>query len=472
MFNLFPQKKSVDELIGWNPPENVPSYIQAQDEMIGELLKENTKLKDALKSIEEDGTVEHNNAIKLREENVELKGELEIIELEFNLVLEINDDLNKKLNGLNHLKTENDRVILLENAVDRWSSRAESWEKLDEELKSNISELTKEVLNLRHLKTENVELIERLHKEIQKKGVSFNEAELQIIKNDYKKCAEQRDEYKHQLNASNKEIEALKSKIRDWEDRYTKSFSYRDMDKLQKTIDEQKKEIQKLKGDIVDYVIEKDDKLEEAKAVIEALKGMKTQGFEDYDPSDFVEQKHPMYPLHWGGYDKNIKEFVESELNNEDPVDGLSELLQKAKDLTEGVEVDLDKSLDEQCDEEPIDWNNLPKTFPNEFQDEETTAENLEEKFDRGEDVMDYFQETWKCPCNMCKQAREENTEKSWEETASDLALKVAKLEKKIEELTIITHTSDPNYKYFLEHGKWPYSDVNSDGTLKQTTAK
>jgi hypothetical protein len=57
----------------------------------------------------------------------------------------------------------------------------------------------------------------------------------------------------------------------------------------------------------------------------------------------------------------------------------------------------------------------------------------------------------------MCKQAREENTEKSWEETASDLALKVAKLEKKVEELIIIKHTSDPNYKYLLEHGYWPY---------------
>ena len=31
-----------------------------------------------------------------------------------------------------------------------------------------------------------------------------------------------------------------------------------------------------------------------------------------------VVQKHPMYPIHWGGYDKNIKEFVESEFYNEE----------------------------------------------------------------------------------------------------------------------------------------------------------
>ena len=37
-------------------------------------------------------------------------------------------------------------------------------------------------------------------------------AKHQIIQNDYKKCTEQRDEYMHQLNVTNKEIEALKIK--------------------------------------------------------------------------------------------------------------------------------------------------------------------------------------------------------------------------------------------------------------------
>jgi predicted nucleic acid-binding Zn-ribbon protein len=461
------------------------------------LKNENKSLEDVLKSIGEDGTVEHNNAIKLREENVELKhvidnykkghrnwvniyhekianiddlvkkntelkNELSLVEIEQEAILAANHNMAQTL------KENNDRIILLENALDRWSTKAKSWEKIDEELKSNISELTKEVLNLRHLKTENVELVERLHNEIQKKGVSFNEAELQIIKNDYKKCSEQRDEYKHQLNAANKEIEALKSKLRDCQDKYAESFNYNDMNGLQKeiddltlmykerdtklktyngtllgqiagikeeneklnlqvtalhkiiegsksTIEEQKAEIKKLQDDIVDYVFEKTEEAKkEANQVVETLRNIKAQGFEDYDPSDFEEQKHPMYPIHWGTLDPDIyekakkisieeaiKDVVKAEVENEDPFEG------------------------------------IPKSFPNEFQDEETTAENLEEKFDRGEDVMDYFQETWKCPCNMCKHAREENTKKSWEETASDLALRVAKLEKKIEELTI-----------------------------------
>ena len=55
--------------------------------------------------------------------------------------------------------------------------------------------------------------------------------------------------------------------------------------------------------------------------------------------------------------------------------------------------------------------------------------------------------------------------EKSWEDAAANLALKVAKLEKKVEEL-IIKHTSDPNYKYFLEHGKWPWR-TNYDYFMK-----
>jgi chromosome segregation ATPase len=48
--------------------------------------------------------------------------------------------------------------------------------------------------------------------------------------------------------------------------------------------------------------------------------------------------------------------------------------------------------------------------------------------------------------------------ETPWETASADLTLRVSKLEKKVEELTIIKHTIDPNYKYFLEHGKWPYN--------------
>jgi len=331
-------------------------------------------------------------------------------------------------------------------------------------------------------------------------GLKYMEARLQIVQNDYKKCAEQRDEYKHQLNAANKEIEVLKSKLRDYQDRLAVSFSYNDMYKVQKEIDQLKAwkkeqltvqswwdkvdsyvrdhddaplggfvantclnflkerdelkklseelkattkhaiedrdrwhnlfeegikqqreveedskkridslsltidrknfeiddlkaEIKKLKDDIVDYVIEKDDELKKAqdwKETVETLKNMKTQGFEDYDPSDFEVQKHPIHPLHWG-------------------------ILQNAKDLTKDVKVDLVKPLDEQ-------------------RDDKTTAENLEKKFDEGKDVLDYFEEPkWKCPCNICKEGKV-----SWEQAASDLALRVIKLEKQIEELKIV----------------------------------
>jgi chromosome segregation ATPase len=539
MFNLFPRKKSVDEILAdaGLPTEDLyksikkeasdlasglvngvyeiialKNELQYQLDINTKLKNENKSLEDVLKSIQEDGTVEHNNAIKLREENVhlkeeidnykkghrnwadiyhekiatiddlvkkntELKNELNLVEIEQEAILAANHNMAQTL------KEKNDRVTLLENALDRWSTKAKSWEKLDEELKSNISELTKEVLNLRHLKTENVELMERIN-EIDSDENRDLKAEIftlkndyavlkmkhQIVNNDYSKCTEQRDEYKHQLNAANKEIEALKSNLRDYQDKYAESFSYNDMNELQKdnthlkeenikwnnlcedlklmhrerqtklktyntsllgqiaglkeeneklnlqvtalhkiiegaknTIDEQKAEIKKLQDDIVDYVFEKTEEAKkEANQVVETLRNIKTQGFEDYDPSDFV---------------KTEKQIADEELLKRE-----LKRIQEEQRKVYGIEDTL---------------NNLPKSFPNEFQDEETTAENLEEKFDRGEDVMDYFQEPWKCPCNMCKHAREENTEKSWEETASDLALRVAKLEKKIEELTI-----------------------------------
>jgi regulator of replication initiation timing len=44
--------------------------------------------------------------------------------------------------------------------------------------------------------------------------IAFLKAKYQVISNDYKKCAEERDKYKHQLNAANKEIEVLKSKLK------------------------------------------------------------------------------------------------------------------------------------------------------------------------------------------------------------------------------------------------------------------
>ena len=337
-----------------------PSYIQDQQDMIDELLKDKKNLEDILKSIEEDGTVEHNNAIKLRQENVELKGELETIELEFNLVLEINDDINKKLISLNHLKTENveliERIKKLEEDIPKYKNGNSDWCRLYESASKDRADLENKL--------------------------DFEQKKYQILDHNYQGCTKYRDEYKHQLNAANREVEALKSKLRDYQDMYAESFSYNDMNKLQKEIDILKgwkremlivtewweeiseyirnhEEVQLgtyISAQVLDFLKQRDsfkkdnEKLNlQIVALHKIIEGAK---------KTIDEQKHPMYPIHWGGitpiwggYDKNIKEFVESELNNEDPVEGISELLQKAKDLTEGVEVDLDKSLDEQSNE-------------------------------------------------------------------------------------------------------------------------
>jgi hypothetical protein len=444
MFNLWPKKKSVDEILEdvnttclgltWIPedsakkdadiiqswvwkPTQTPSMLQAQNDIIDNLIKENNKLRECtdnlreqqeflykenedlkkiLENIEEDGTYEHNNAIKLREENVKLKGELETVELEFNLVLEINNDLNKKLIGLNHLKEENVQLMKRVNEIDS---------DMNEEYRA-------EVFRLRN-------------------DNAIWKAKHQVIQNDYKMCTEQRDEYKHQLNAANKEIEALKKDIKDYV--FDKSEEF---DKLKKELnhmkavaegaislcdlsdktEKQKHPMYPIQWGGLDPDILKQAKEQSIEEIVEHLKGIKTQGFEDYDPRDFVE----------------------SEIKNKDPLEGKQ--IKKDKEFSSEV---LLKRVTEYA-------NSLPKTFPNEFQ-EETTAENLEEKFDKGEDVLDYFEKPWQCPCNKCKETK---SEKTWEEAASDLALRVVKLEKQIEELKIVNTTI-------------PFSAMNPDGTLK-----
>lgn len=561
--------------------EELLQYINA-------IQQENKDLNDLLKSIEEDGTVEHNNAIKLREENVELK-----------------------------------------STCERW---ARDWSYQNENIKSLIAqkdELWKEINGLRHLKKENVELIERLknisseklEKEGNSCGITFNEAKTQIIQNDYKKCAEERDEYKHQLNAANKMIEALKNDKKYWKEQYLEfsdlkndfddikkeneifkkeaedskkctvgwresydkavaekdellkknrelrviaenlesklrntqdemyyKFDYINMNKLQKKIDVLKKERDEYKHqlnvldkenkelketlklreqEIVDYVFEKDDEIQELKKLHE----IRTEKYYVCNHCGYKiahntnqwggcgcckdglmiereeEQKHPMYPIHWGGLDLDIHKQAK-EQSIEEVVDALKGIksqgfedydpsdfeqpIKEEQSIEEIVKDTLSKvtnsenyknkvkeekqkqvefsaeELLKRVTEYADTLDSLPKSFPVEFQDEETTAENLEEKFDKGEDVLDFFEKpTWKCPCNKYKETK---TEKSWEETASDLALKVTKLEeiietqlKQIEEikafgnkLTKMTY-HDSYYEYFKKHGKWPW---------------
>lgn len=97
------------------------------------------------------------------------------------------------------------------------------------------------------LKNESVKLLEKIDE--LKEENEFLKAKLQIVQNDLDKCAEQRDEYKHQLNATNKEIEALKSKLRDTQDEMCYKFSYDDMNKLQSKLDDANKMIEALKSD-------------------------------------------------------------------------------------------------------------------------------------------------------------------------------------------------------------------------------
>jgi regulator of replication initiation timing len=273
MFNLFPKKKSVDEILkdanltpAWQwTPTQTPSMLQAQNDLIEQFLKENHDLKL---------------------ENQKLK-----------------DELNK-------------------------------WEKDWDEQNKNVSELMKEVNGLRHLKQENVDLLELLAKYKDGYQGSCYACEPVGILN-------QNQEY---------EIIALKNE-------------------LQYQLDQNKK----LDLQIV--------------ALHKIIEGAK----ETID-----NQKHPMYPLHWIGLDPLIHE--------------------QAKDLT--IEESIDKVKQKTpWVEEPIDWNG-----------------GTEYDIINGLKVqrIPYVG----CACGSCEDSKPK--EKSWEEAASDLALRVVKLEKKVKELTLI----------------------------------
>jgi hypothetical protein len=530
---------SVQELI-----EKFNRLSESVEHLRGEAEKfyeENKKLKDQLNSIEEDGTEEHNAAVKLRQENAQLKVEIERLQKFENwhqpqLCSEQISELMKEVNGLRHLKEENVELLERINEIDS---------DVNKEYQAEIFTLKNECALLR---SKNNTLQEFIDTKIK---VDWKSARIDILERDLQKCAEQRDEYKHQLNAANKEIGQLKrwkkeqltvqswwdkvdSYVRDHDDAPLGGFTANTCLNFLKERDRQKEEIAKLKQDIVDYVIEKDDKIEQLQKELNHMKAVaegaislcdlsdktdydlatneikKTQDWKELKAREekryFVcnhcgyrvshdtnywggcgfckeglmiekeveEQKHPMYPLHWGGLDPDIlkqakeqnieeivealkgiktqgfedydlRDFVESEIKNQDPLEGKQvkdtwcykcQYIKEQCKCNEEVEFNSEELL-KRVTEYADTLNDLPKSFPNEFQNGKTTAENLEEKFDKGEDVIDYFQ-PYHCPCNMCKHAREENTEKSWEEAASDLALRVIKLEKQIEELKII----------------------------------
>ena len=378
-FNLFPKKKSVDEILETNEVLYDSIKKEANDLVSGVVngvyeiialknelqhqLDENAKLNlqvTALHKIIEGGKDSIDDLKKDVEDQKQLKDSLQ----------RVNEKYIKKITE------QEETIIILKQAIERWHSRSKEWEKMDEEIQSSVSELTKEVRDLRHLKTENVELIERI-KNLEEDPFTNNWGSL------YESAYKERDEYKHQLNAAIKEIEKLK------ESNFTQRNQWYGVCEYIINHAELKNHGVVVENACLRFLKERDD----LKAEVEKLKNK--------------SQKHPMYPLHWGGYDKNIIDFVNSEFSNEDPLEG-KQVEFNAEELLKRVTEYAD-SLD-----------TLPKSFPDEFQ-----------------------------------------KEKSWEEAASDLALKVAKLERMVEELKVVRVNNnlnlDLNYEFFKKNGKWPW---------------
>ena len=391
MFNLFPSFQKPEWLT------DTGYTIEGKNYSPAELMFEFIKLKNELNSIEKDGTEEHNNAIKLREENVELKKIL--IDLkEENAQLKL--ELENWKRGVTAWRAQCDQEVAkntkLEDEITEYKKGNKNWMNLYQEVVDMNNELLKEIKHLSYLKEKNVELIDRVNEidsdqneeyraEIftlkndiallraknntlqefidTKIKVDWKSARIDILERDLQKCTEQRDEFKHQLNAANKENE-------------------------------------KLKKDIVDYVFEKDNQVNFFE---EELKRLKSITKEEYDKIPVVGS-----------------------------ADIIGNLLQKVKDLTEGVEVDLDKPLDEQCDKE-----DEPAFLKCACGD----CHEKTKQYNQFHDDM-YYQDAYA-----------EKKEKSWEEAASDLALKVTKLE---EQLKIHKLLIDQLNKY-IYHAKSNY---------------
>jgi len=95
MFNLFPQKKSIKEILKesglpapscssnmymyYTPNNEIPSYVQAQQDMIDGLLKDKKNLEDKNVRLIEDGTKVCVENAKLKEDNRNLEGVLKSI---------------------------------------------------------------------------------------------------------------------------------------------------------------------------------------------------------------------------------------------------------------------------------------------------------------------------------------------------------------------------------------------------------
>lgn len=191
------------------------------------LLKENKYLREELESIEEDGTEEHNEALKLRQENAQLK---------------VDNENWKK--GVITWRTQYDQEVARNSKLEDEIKELKNWSKT---LTERESQMYKEVKNLRHLKQENVDLMEML--------------------------AKYRDGYQGSCYAC-EPVGELNQKLE------------LQIKALHKIIDGAKETIDKLKKDLQDVKNENNS----------------LKIFPPKDCGDVRLQKHPIYPIHWGGY--------------------------------------------------------------------------------------------------------------------------------------------------------------------------
>ena len=197
MFNLFTNntaKDIIDSMPAFAWKLGPTFYIDEKEytireliEYVKNLIKENNDLEAQLNSIEKDGTEEHNNAVKLRQEIAELKVEIEKYSKGnknwmnlYQEVVDMNNELLKEIKHLSYLKEKNVELIDRVNEIDS----------------DQNEEYRAEVFRLRNdnavWKAKYGTLLEKYNGTVTKGGLKYMEAKLQIVQNNYKKCASER----------------------------------------------------------------------------------------------------------------------------------------------------------------------------------------------------------------------------------------------------------------------------------------
>jgi hypothetical protein len=187
-------------------------------------------------------------------------------------------------------------------------------------------------------------------------------------------------------------------------------------------------EVERLKRDIVDYVIVKDDKIEQLQKELNHMKAVAEGAISLRDSSDktekYYECNHCKYKIahntnQWG-LCACCKDGLMVEKEEQKQT-----YFQPAQDDAYYQNTYAQKST-----EYPIHWGGYSKEELLNIAKYEDSV--IDWTADEG---VPNDEEEWGCPCNVCKQPKE----KTWKEAASDLSLRVIKLEKQIEELKIVS---------------------------------